>query len=181
MESIVFNQKELSDALSAGCKSICLCDNNYSIPVFADVSFLSIGKVKARVLASRAECEQMNMRFLNFTPKYLKTHAFVPLKYSGAADAGSFATSGGSFSSSYRLSGSYSLLTSYTTSYRFASSYRYVSSFTSSFGTSFRLYSSFKSSFASSFAGKIGSARAAGNTESNGGYIPVFGYGINLI
>ena len=194
MESIVFNQEELSAAISSGCKAICLCDNNYRIDALENTSFLAIGNVTASVSLSRAECEQLNMQFLNFTPQYLnKTHAFVPLKHSGAVNVGggSFATSGGSFSSSYRLSGSYALAgsyrfmtsyaSSYTTSYRFASSYRYVSSFASSFGTSFKLSSSFRSSFASSFADKIGSARAAGNMESDGGYIPVFGYGINLI
>lgn len=188
MEIIVFNQNELSDALAAGCKSICLCDNDYRLDAAADTSFIAIGKVTAVVSISRAECERINMQFLNFEPKYLnQMPIFVPLKHSGAVNSGSFATSGGSFSSSYRMTGSYTLAgsyrlltsyaASYTTSYRFASSYSYVSSFATSFRTSFRLSSSFKGSF----AGRTGSAKVSGSAETNSGYIPVFGYGINLI
>ena len=184
MESIVFNQEELLNALAEGCKSICLCDNDYRLSAAADTSFIAIGRVTATVSESCAECERINMRFLNFTPKYLNQALIsVPLKHSGISSAGSssFVTSAGSFSTSYRMSGSYafagsyrfltSYATSYTTSYQFASSFR----------TSFRIASSFKSSFASSFAGKIGSARNAGSFKESGGYLPVFGYGINLI
>ena len=190
MEIIVFNQEELSDALAAGYKSICLCDNDYRLSASADTSFLAIGRVTASVPVNRAECARINMRFLNFEPEYLGlATAFIPLKYSGALNSGSFISSGGSFSTSYRMSGSYTLagsyrlsgsysfltsyVTSYTTSYRFASSYGYVSSFAtsfaSSFGTSFRPASSFKSSFA--------------RQENHGsdGVVAVFGYGINLI
>ena len=180
MEIIVFNQEELSDALAAGCKSICLCDNDYRLSAAADTSFLAIGKVTAVVSTGRAECERLNMRFLNFEPKYLnQAPVVVPLKYSGVVNTGSFASS--SFASSYRVSGSYTLAgsyrlvtsyaASYTTSYRFASSYN--TSFASSFVTSFRPSSSFKGN------GRTGSAKISKSADN--GYIPVFGYGIDLI
>ena len=172
MEIIVFKQEELVNALAAGCKSICLCDNNYRLPAAADTSFFAIGNVTAEVLADSATCERINMRFVNFTPKYINgVPVSVPLKYSGAVNKGSFVTSGGSFLSSYRMSGSYQLLTSYTTSYTtsYRSSYGYVSSFASSFSTSFRPTSSFKGSF------------ALPRNDNNDGIIAVFGYGINLI
>ena len=92
-----------------------------------------------------------------------------------AVSDGSFLTSH-RLSGSYVFSGSYRFLTSYAASY--STSYRYASSFTTSFGTSFKLSSSFKGSFASSFADRTGSARA---DYVKDGYIPVFGYGINLI
>ena len=43
---IVFSQKELDSALSAGNKSICLCDGVFLLPDTKDVTYTSIGNVK---------------------------------------------------------------------------------------------------------------------------------------
>lgn len=179
MEAVVFNQDELAAALEAGCKSICLCDGAFVIGAEYGVSFLAIGDARVGVLASRPECEELNMRFLNFEPEYAKDNrAFVPLKYSGLSNNGSYAS--GSYSSSYRLAnsyrlaGSYRMMTSFASSYRLASSYRYASSF----AVSYRY--SFAGSFLSSFGTSLRPSAAAGAKEHDV-LIPVFGYGIDLI
>ncbi len=207
MECIVFNQSELDKAIASGCRSICLCDGDYRLDICENASYLAIGTVTAAVPAARAECEAVNMRFLNFEPDFSggSNRAFVPLKFSGLSNSGPGSRSsvfGGSFSSSYRLSSgyraasggsfasSYRLYGSYFTrgSYYIGGSYRLRTSFSSSYTASYRLASSyaysfsFLSSFKSSFKRRPHIPSSAPRRADNAPeYITVFGYGIDLI
>ncbi len=127
---IVFSQSELDDALTRGITRIALCDNSFTLPDINGIEYTLIGS--AEIVPSKNKNEDKPPVYANVERKTL----------SYASSYGSFASSyGGSYASG--SGGSYS----YGYKYEYVGSYQgsYASSFMSSYA------SSYQTSFASSF------------------------------
>lgn len=70
IDIIVFEQKELDNALCCGYRSIALCDNVFLIPRIGDITYTVIGNVKAYADFTRQEAYMHNLRFVEFKPKF---------------------------------------------------------------------------------------------------------------
>ena len=131
---IVFSQSELDDALMRGITRIALCDNSFTIPDTDGIEYTLIGN--AEIVSGKNENEDKPPVYANVERKTL-----------------SYASSYGSFASSY--GGSYVLgsggLYSYGYKYEYGGSFAgsYSSSFMSSYASAYT--SSYQTSFASSF------------------------------
>lgn len=109
IDVIVFNQTELDNAVSAGNKSICLCDGVFLLPSESDITYTKIGDVT--VIPS-------------VTPASVSSYA--------SSYVTSYVTS---YITSYITSYKYEYEYEYTSSGSFVSSF--LTSYTTSFGTSF--------------------------------------------
>lgn len=189
---IVYNQKDLDEALSEKQPAIVLCAGLFVIHKAENTTFKRIGPVHAIVTCSRMAADEAGMKFIDINAEFKADYAVsniarqtpTAVTFGGSFGSGSYLSGIGSY-----LSGSGSYLYGSGSSYRYTYEYEfeYSRSFSGSFASSFS--SSFKSSFATSFAGSFN-----GSSEGNGSFneyamtdlsdttvIRVFGYGINLI
>lgn len=115
-DTIAFTQDELDDALNLGYTSIGLCDNNFTLPQIADVTYISIGKISAKAKFKKSDMKIHNINCIGFLP------IFAPQIFNHTSNPSSL--------SSY--------ITSYQYEYEYQTSYSsYTTSMQSSFATSF--------------------------------------------
>lgn len=189
---VVYNQKDLDNAIIQNKPVIVLCAGLFVIPKSPDTTFKRIGPVRVVVTCSRISASNANMSFIDIEPDFREDHAIssiasqspVSVTFGGSYGSGSYLFGSGSYlsgsgsylsgSGSY-LSGSGSYLSGSGGSYR----YTYEYEFEISFGRSFT--SSFRSSFGSGSAQTVNFSEYTADEPSGTISIHVFGYGINLI
>lgn len=193
---IVYGQKDLESALSAGEKRITLCAGIYRIPVCEGVTFSRLGPVKADVLCSREAAETEGMVFDGIEPVFHARYAIDtedPMRVVSAGEllpGGSGSYGSGSYLGGSGYAGSYG--SGFFTSGSFGSGsgghyYEYEFEFElgrGSFSNSFAMLYTYSGSYGESYRYGSGSALCAIlplKTELPERFIRVFGYGINLI
>lgn len=73
---IVFSQKELDSALSAGNKSICLCDGVFLLPDTEDVTYTSIGNVKILSAPSASVSSYISSYVTSYAMSYVTSYKY---------------------------------------------------------------------------------------------------------
>ncbi|MCI8403920.1 MAG: hypothetical protein HFE49_03365 [Clostridia bacterium] len=181
---IVYTQKELENALENKYTSIALCDNTFIIPPRGGISYISIGNVSVSAGMTKEDYNKLSIHCVGFTPVFRDENtdkACLPIP-AASAQVSSYMLSSYFFSSfvtsyMYKYKGSfitsYLYRTSFVTSYLYE--YEYANSFSNSYTVSFT--SSFAASFVSSFLLSMPDFKETETTQ----YVPVNGYGINLI
>lgn len=90
---IVFSQKELDSALSAGNKSICLCDGVFLLPDTKDVTYTSIGNVKILSAPSASVSSYISSYTTSYVTSYVMSYV-TSYKYEYEfTSSGSYVTS----------------------------------------------------------------------------------------
>ena len=165
MDTIVFCQEELDNAVLQGCGHIGLCDGKFSLGTQGGIRYTAIGRVNASEFAAAD------------TPVHMLMPCPVrpPSSYSSSFH--------GSFSMvlATSFSGSFSMM--FVTSFSGSFSMRFVTSFSGSFSGSFRRGQSFRlsgGSFLTSFRTSF-KARCLVREKRIVKEISVNGYGLNLI
>lgn len=77
IDDIVFNQKQLDDAVDRGCRNICLCDNAFILPCADNTAYMAIGNVYAVIHLRRDRC--YNIKFDGFEPTVIYTDGHVDM------------------------------------------------------------------------------------------------------
>lgn len=181
---IVYGQKDLENALSAGTDDIILCAGIYKIPLVKNTTFRRLGPVKVEVMCSAETAASEGMIFNDIFPEFHSRYAID--SRSSLEPVAAFANSLSSYSSSY---GSYNMTTSYGSGsfgsgsggyyYEYEYEYEYKSSFSGSFAYSYSFSGSFSQSYNISSNNGFELYKTPDTIEDR--FIRVFGYGINLI
>lgn len=158
-DCIIYGQAELKAAIDSGKKHITLCVGIFNIPKAPGVVFDCIGPVKVKLDCSRAEADEVGMRFNGIYPEFKKDYA-VSERALMKPVAVTFGGSGSSFGSGAYLSGSYG-------------SGSYGSGSYGSHITSYR--------FSATGAGSLAGSAAYIYAQTMDKPIYVFGYGVDLI
>lgn len=70
IDIIVFEQKELDNALCCGYHSVALCDNVFLIPRVGDITYTAIGNAEAYANFTYKEADMHGLRFIGLRPKF---------------------------------------------------------------------------------------------------------------
>ncbi len=177
---IVYNQKELENALSNGYTSIALCDGKFILPLYRGICYTAIGNISVSINTDKQSCNSMGINCIGFIPDFLAENASLSVKSTAPilSSVSSFMMSS-YFLSSFVTSYLYKYKGSFITSYIYQYEYEYADSFSSSYTTSFA--SSYSASFVSSYLSSFFLDMPFFESKAHEECILVNGYGINLI
>lgn len=185
MDTIVFCQEELDNAVLQGCGHIGLCDGKFSLGTQGGIRYTAIGRVNASIPITKEEAHKRSVIFEGFLPEFAAAdtpvHMLMPCP---VRPPSSYSSSfHGSFSMAFvtSFSGSFSMM--FVTSFSGSFSMRFVTSFSGSFSGSFRRGQPFRlsgGSFLTSFRTSF-KARYLAREKRIVKEISVNGYGLNLI
>lgn len=180
---IVYGQKDLENALSAGTDDIILCAGIYKIPLVKNTTFSRLGPVKADVMCSAETAASEGMIFNDIFPEF---HARYAIDSRSSLEPVAAVTDN---LSSYGSYGSYNISTSYGSGsfgsgsggyyYEYEYEYEYRTSFSGSFAYGYSFSGSFSQSY--NIGSNNGFELYATSDPIEDRFIRVFGYGINLI
>lgn len=185
MDTIVFCQEELDNAVLQGCGHIGLCDGKFSLGTQGGIRYTAIGRVNASIPITKEEAHKRSVIFEGFLPEFAA--ADTPVRMLMPCPVRPPSSYSSSFHGSFSMvlatsfSGSFSMM--FVTSFSGSFSMRFVTSFSGSFSGSFRRGQSFRlsgSSFLTSFRTSF-KARYLVREKRIVKEISVNGYGLNLI
>lgn len=168
---IVFSQSELDDALSRGITHIALCDNSFTLPDINGIEYTLIGS--AEIVPSKNENEDKPPVYANVERKtlsYASSYGSFASSYGGSYASGS----GGSYSYGYKYEYGGSFAGSYVSSFMSSYASSYQTSFASSFysfisGMSFDRFASYGGSYGFAYSFSYGGSYNFGYSFAYGG------------
>ena len=70
MDTIVFCQEELDNAVLQGCGHIGLCDGKFSLGTQGGIRYTAIGRVNASIPITKEEAHKRSVIFEGFLPEF---------------------------------------------------------------------------------------------------------------